>query len=367
MDDLQFKIALNAIPRIGPLLTRRLVAYVGSVEGVFSEKKQHLEKIPGIGSVKAAGFEPQKLLKEAETELEYVRKHNIRALFYLDEDFPKRLCECEDGPVLLYAKGDVNFNADKVVSIVGTRKASSRGKSVTEEMVSHLAVNYPEIIIVSGLAYGIDIAAHRAAMDQGVRTVAALGHGLGFMYPAAHRNYAEKMVREGALVTEFASNRKPDAGNFVSRNRIIAGLADASIIVESAEKGGALITADLANSYNRDVFAVPGRPDDHYSRGCNQLIKLNRAALAETGADIEKAMRWYPKKADKKYQQKELFTDMKPEERSVMEYLQENGDSALDQLSLSLDIPVPVLSAMLLGMEFNGLVTPLPGKYFRRN
>ncbi|MBN1953327.1 MAG: DNA-processing protein DprA [Bacteroidales bacterium] len=367
MDDLQFKIALNCIPQIGPLLTRRLIAYVGSVEGVFKEKKQHLEKIPGIGTVKARGFNPCQLLKEAEEELKYVNKHSISVLFYLDDIFPNRLGECEDGPIILYVKGVANFNAAKVISMVGTRKATPGGKALTEEIVAFLAANHPEMLFVSGLAYGIDITAHKAALDAQVETVAVMGHGFEYLYPASHRQLAEKIAGRGALVTEFQSRRKPEAGNFVSRNRIIAGLADATLIIESAEKGGALITADLANSYNRDVFAVPGRPGDYYSKGCNELIKTNRAALAESGADIEKAMRWSIPKKNQAVQQKLALTDLKAEEKLVLDYLGEKGETALDQLSYELDIPVHVLSGILLQMEFKSWISSLPGKCYRRN
>lgn len=263
--------------------------------------------------------------------------------------------------------GKVDFNAEKVISLVGTRKATSYGKGVTEEIIRFLGEHYPDILIVSGLAYGIDITAHKIALDSNLKTIAALGHGFEYMYPSAHRSYARKIPLQGALVTEFHSLRRPDPGNFVSRNRIIAGLADATIIIESAKKGGALITADLANSYNRDVFAVPGRNTDTYSNGCNQLIRLNRAALVECGADVESGMSWIRKEPSEQAVQKDLFYDLNPEEKSILTYLDQNGDSALDIISMSVNIPVSRLSASLLSLEFNGFVKPLPGKYYRRN
>jgi DNA processing protein len=367
MEELRYKIALSIIPKIGPLLARRLVAYTGGVEAVFREKKRMLEKIPGIGQFKAALIYTDELLKAAEQEVEYIQREGIKALFYLDTDYPPRMRECEDAPVIMYVKGNGFFDAQKVISIVGTRSASEYGKRCTEEIVGFLAGRYPEIVIVSGLAYGIDITAHKAALKHNLTTVAALAHGFEYMYPPLHSSYAKKIMKEGALITEFKSDRKPDPGNFISRNRIIAGLADATIIVESAEKGGALITADLANSYNRDVFAIPGRSNDTYSRGCNNLIKANKAALVECGADIELALGWIHEKNRPHSIQRSLFAELTTEEEKILKFLSEHGDSALDEISVLLHIPVAKVSASLLNMEFSGLVRPLPGKYFRKN
>jgi DNA processing protein len=366
MNELQMKIALTMIPQMGPKLVRRLVSYAGSIEEVFKEKKKFLEKIPGIGEIRASLFDVQKLLPEAEKELCYIRKEGITPLFYLDKDYPLRLRECEDAPVMLYVKGPADFNVPKVISIVGTRNASEYGKSCTEEVVSHLAAQYPDLLIVSGLAYGIDITAHKAALKNNLKTVAVLGHGLRYIYPALHGNYAKRIITEGALITEFHSECKPEAGNFVSRNRIIAGLADATLIVESAVKGGALITADLASSYNRDVFALPGRSVDKFSGGCNSLIKQNKAALIETGYDIEYAMGWDHEKKKSDPLQKLLFIQLKPEEEKIIRFLQGKTDQHLDEISISLGIPVALVSAMLLNLEFNGLIKSLPGKYYRK-
>jgi DNA processing protein len=366
MEELQYKIALSIIPKIGPLLARRLVAYTGGVEAIFREKKRILEKVPGIGQFKASLINTDELLKAAEQEVEYILREGITALFYLDADYPARLRECEDAPVILYLKGDGHFNTDKVISIVGTRSASDYGKSCTEEIVGYLAERYPEIVIVSGLAYGIDITAHKAALKYKLSTIAALGHGFEFMYPSLHASHAKKILGQGALITEFKSDRKPDPGNFISRNRIIAGLADVTIVIESAEKGGALITADLANSYNRDVFAIPGRGNDTYSKGCNNLIKTNRAALAEGGADIELALGWIHEKKGPSSVQRSFFVELTSDETKVMNFLNEHGDSAIDEISVVLGIPVAKVSASLLNMEFSGLVRPLPGKYFRK-
>lgn len=356
------------IPQMGPRLVRRLVAYAGGVEAVFSEKKRGISKIPGIGAGKASLFDKDKILEKAARELEIVEKRKIKTRFYLDKDFPVRLRECEDAPILLFCKGDVDFNAQQVLSIVGTRKATDYGRSVTEEIIAYLASNFPDILIVSGLAYGIDILAHRAALKHKLKTIAALGHGLDYIYPAVHRKEAHKIVEQGALVTEFPSNHKAEPGNFVSRNRIIAGLADATLVVESAEKGGALITADLANSYNRDVFAVPGKAIDHSSRGCNGLIKNNKAALAENGKDIELAMGWTVINSVKKnlIQQRSLFMELSGDEQSIMQFLAANEIAMLDEICYSLSMPIHKVSSTLLNLEFNGLVRSLPGKQYQK-
>jgi DNA processing protein len=366
MDELQLKIALSQIPKIGPILVRRLVAYTGGIEAVFKEKKHILSKIPGIGESKASLIDANLLLRDAEEEIRIIEKEKISAFFYLDKNYPMRLRECEDAPVIMYVKGNADFNASKVISIVGTRSASEYGKTCTEEIVSYLAKCFPELIVVSGLAYGIDIAAHKSALKCNVKTVAVLGHGLSFVYPALHSKYTKKIIEQGALVSEFNFHQKPEPGNFVSRNRIIAGLADATIVVESAEKGGALITADMANSYNREVFAIPGRSNDAYSKGCNNLIKLNKAALAENGADIESALGWIKEREKPSTIQKTLFTELTQEEEKIIELLTGQTGVALDQISRTLDLPVSKVSANLLNLEFNGLVRSMPGKIYTR-
>ena len=366
MEDIQLKIALSIIPKIGPVLVRRLVAYTGGIEAVFREKKHVLSKIPGIGEAKAALINPSILLNEAEAEIKYIEKEGIKAYFYLDKNYPLRLKECEDAPVIFYSQGDTDFNAAKIISIVGTRNASENGKITTEEIVKYLSDNFPEIIVVSGLAYGIDIASHKAALKYDVNTIAVLGHGLSFLYPAIHRKYARKIVNQGALVTEFRYEQKPEPGNFVSRNRIIAGLADATLVVESAEKGGALITADMANSYNREVFAIPGRSNDPYSKGCNNLIKLNKAALVECGADLEFAMGWHKELKKPGTIQKSIFISVSQDEEKILNLLTGHEGIALDQISRTLEIPVSKVSANLLNLEFNGLVRSLPGKMYSR-
>ncbi len=364
MDDIQLKIALSIIPKVGPRLVRRLVSYSGGYAEVFNKKKSQFEKIPGIGGGKASFIDYDKLMKEAEKELALLKKYAIKTFFYLDNDYPIRLRECEDGPIILYYQGDVDFNATKILSIVGTRKATEYGKLCTDEIVSYLASGYPELVIVSGLAHGIDITAHKAALKNNLKTIAVLGHGLQFTYPSLHARYLKIISEQGAILTEFSYETKPDPGNFVSRNRIIAGLADATVVIESGEKGGALITADIANSYNRDVFAVPGRGTDNYSKGCNNLIKSNKAILAENGIDIESSIGWRQDNNRLEAIQRTIFQKLSPDEENILCIITEQKEMYLDEISIALNMPVSKVSACLLNLEFSGLVRGLPGKCF---
>jgi len=307
--NLKYKIAITLIPGIGSITAKKLIAYVGSIEGVFKEKLTNLLKIPGIGKNLANEIYSQDVIGKAEEEIKFIEKYNISCLFYLDDDYPNRLKHCEDSPVTLFVKGNCNFNTPKILSIVGTRSATSAGKQICTNIIADLVKNHPDILIVSGLAYGIDIAAHKASLVNNIKTVAVLGHGLDSIYPSVHKIIATKIVKQGALISEFLSKTIIDKNNFVKRNRIIAGISDATLVVESGIKGGSLITANIANSYNRDVFAVPGRIDDKYSEGCNFLIKTNRAALVENASDINYMLGWESSKSEKRIIQKELFTN----------------------------------------------------------
>jgi DNA processing protein len=362
--DLKYKIGIGLIPKIGPVLTKRLIAYTGSIEAIFHEKKRVLAKIPGIGEKLTQYLINQEVLERAETEIEYISRNNIKALFYLDKEYPERLKNCEDAPVILFIKGEVDLNNDKVVSIVGTRNATAYGREKCNQLVTDLAERKHNPLIISGLAYGIDICAHKASLRNGLKTAAVLGHGLTFIYPAMHRAISHEIVEHGALISDFVSDQKPEPGNFIKRNRIIAGLADATIVVESGERGGALITADIANSYNRDVFAFPGRIGDKYSTGCNKLIKTNKAALIESVNDLEYIMGWQMNEL-KKTAQKQLFVQLSPDEEKIVKNLQEKGDLSIDQLCVSCEMPVSKVSALLLNLEFSGVVQCLPGKLYR--
>jgi len=358
------RIALGMIPGVGDITARKLVSYTGSLEAVFNESHRSLTRIPGVGGSLAKAVSGRAYLEAAEKEAEFIAKHKIRVYFYLDDDYPYRLRQCDDSPVTFYYKGSADLNAPRILSVVGTRNATRRGRETCQKIMAGLALHFPDIVIVSGLAYGIDIAAHNAAMSNGLATIAVLGHGLKTIYPSLHTSVARSMVTNGGLVTDFPSEILPERNNFIKRNRIIAGLADATLIIESGIKGGALITADIAASYNRDVMAVPGRTDDQWSAGCNALIKCNKAALVERHEDIEYLLGWKPATLAAP-SQKAIFAEMTENEKKVFEIIREQGDQSVDQLALTLGIPVYRLSTTLLQMELAGLITPCPGNLYR--
>lgn len=364
-DSLRYKIGISLIPKIGPILTKRLIAYSGSLEGVFHEKKTNLLKIPGFGEIIVKQLKNTEVLDLADKEIEYIQKNNITPLFYLDADYPTRLRQCEDAPVIIYVNGNTKINRPKTLSIVGTRNATEYGKELCNKLVEGLAKDHKDILIISGLAYGIDICAHKAALKNNLDTIAVLGHGLATIYPSTHAAIARQIIDQGALITEFTSSEIPEAPNFVKRNRIIAGLADATLVVESGEKGGALITADIANSYNRDVFAFPGRTTDKCSSGCNKLIKTNKAALVEDYKDFEYIMGWMVNKKQEATQ-KVLFIELNDEEKLVMDLLEKNAELSIDQIAITCNIPVSKISYLLINLEFNGLVKCLPGKVYKK-
>ena len=362
--ELKYKIALSMLPGIGGVLARNLLAYTGNVEDVFKSSLNTLIKIPGIGEGNARRILQSNVLGRAEKEIEFIEKHSIKATFYTDPDFPRRLRTCIDAPVIIYTKGTMNLDEQRVVSIVGTRNSTDYGKQVIDELVKSFSERGYKILIVSGLAYGIDIYAHRAALKYDLSTVGVVAHGLDRLYPALHRETAKKMQENGGLLSDFPSQTKIDPQNFIKRNRIIAGLADATIVVESAEKGGALITADIASSYNRDVFAYPGRAGDTYSKGCNQLIRNNGADLIEGIEDLEFFMGW-EKKEEKQAVQSSLFIELNENEQKVVDLLQKEGELFIDQISASIELPVSRVSAMMLTLEFKNVIAALPGKMYR--
>ncbi|MCX6262193.1 MAG: DNA-processing protein DprA [Bacteroidia bacterium] len=361
---LKHKIALGLIPRIGDINARKLVAHFGSVEAVFHEPYRTLTKIPGIGSGLAKYICDRSYLEAAEKEAEYVTRHSIRTFFYLDNDYPFRLRQCDDSPVVFFFKGNCDLDASKILSVVGTRSATPRGKEMCDKIISGLAAGHPDLVIISGLAYGIDIASHKAALSNNLPTIAVLANGLKTIYPSIHTSTADAMLKNGGLLTDFLSDALPERNNFIKRNRIIAGLSDATLVVESGVKGGALITADIAGSYNRDVFAVPGRPEDQWSAGCNSLIKSNKAAMAESSDDIEFFFDWKPEKS-KPPIQRTLFSEMTDTEKMIFDLLSKENELTIDSIRRTLDLPVYKLSAMLLQMEFKGLIKCYPGNLYR--
>jgi DNA processing protein len=361
---LEYKIALGQIPRIGDISARKLVAFFGSVEAVFLEPVRSMMKIPGIGETLARNICDRSYLDAAKREAEFVSKYNIKTYFYLDVDYPYRLGQCEDSPVVFFYKGNTDLNAGKILSIVGTRSATIRGREICEKIISTLAARHGDLLIVSGLAYGIDIAAHKSALKHGLPTVGVLGTGLKTIYPSLHRSTAEEMVKQGGLISDFLSDTPPDRNNFIKRNRIIAGLADATLVVESGAKGGALISADIAASYNRDVLAVPGRVNDQFSVGCNNLIKNNKAAMVESASDIEYLLNWTFQEKEKP-QQKKIFSELSPDEELIAMLLTEMGEADTDTIHRSSGIPVFKLSQILLQLELKEIVKFSPGNIYR--
>lgn len=360
---LKHKIALGLIPRIGDINARKLVAHFGSPEALFAEPYRNLVRIPGVGDTLARYITDRSYIAEAEEEAEYVTKHDIRTYFYLDADYPYRLRQCDDSPVVFFFRGECDLDSHKILSVVGTRNATQRGKELCTAIIGELAAGYPDLVIVSGLAYGIDIAAHKAALAVNLASIGVLAHGIKTVYPDIHTSVAHSMLAKGGLLTDFSSGTLPERNNFLKRNRIIAGIADATLVVESGIKGGALVTADIAASYNRDVFAVPGRPGDVWSAGCNNLIRTNKAALVESAGDIEYFLGWKPEKS-KPAVQRTLFSDLDDSEKQVFELLSAEGELTIDAICRTLDIPVHRLSPLLLQMEFKGVVRFCPGNVY---
>jgi DNA processing protein len=354
-------LALHLVPGIGDRLFRQLISYVGSASQVFNIPKGKLTKVPGIGPVAADAIHQKQTFDLAEKEIKKAGKEQVEILFYIDPSYPTRLKPIEDAPVVLYLKGNINLNVQKIVAIVGTRKATAYGKEFVENFMEGLVVHKP--LVVSGLAYGIDIHAHKLALKHNLNTVGVLGSGIDVIYPSAHKDIAKKMLSGGGLLTENPLGTKPDAHNFPARNRIIAGLCDALIVVEAAETGGALITADIANAYNKDVFALPGNYNQEYSSGCNKLIKTNKASLITSIKDLEYVMNW---SVENHSQTKhiELF-DLNPDEKLIVEAIQSKANAmAIDELTIKTSLSPGVLANNLLTLELKNVVKVLPGKMF---
>ena len=368
-NSLLYNIGITVLPGVGSVTAKSLIAYCGSAEALFSEKKSRLEKIPGVGTIMSntiCNSAIQKdALERAEKEIRYIEKERITPLFFTDAAFPKRLKECIDSPVMLYTKGAMNLNAERIISIVGSRKATTYGKKICEQLVDAFAPY--NVLILSGLAYGIDICAHRTALKNKLSTVGVLAHGLDNLYPAEHRSTAQKMLENGGLATEFMSNTKMNPEYFPRRNRIVAGASDATVVIEATVKSGALITAEIANSYDRDVFAIPGRLDDSSSVGCNLLIRANKAMLMQSAEDVIRAMSWDVKSKKPTHTQQELFASLSPEEETLVKILKEKEKTHVDDISHSSGLAMSRTAALLLNLEFSGVVKSLPGKLYVLN
>ena len=353
--------------RSGSVGAKRLIEYVGSAQAVFEQRKEIPTLLAGIGGKIVDALDCPEAWERARREYEFIEKNHITCLTWTDEAFPSRLRECEDAPTVLFFKGETNLNALRIVSMVGTRHATNYGRELCDTFVRDLQALCPDVLIVSGLAYGIDINAHRAALAHQLPTVAVLAHGLDRIYPAMHRSTAVQMLQHGGLLTEFLSETNPDRHNFVRRNRIVAGMADATLVVESALKGGSLITADIAGSYNRDCFAFPGKVGDELSLGCNQLIHDNKATLLLSAEDFVNAMGWedahQPKKAEAV--QRHLFLDLSSDEQRVVDILSKQGEQQINSLVVAADIPVHKMTALLFELEMKGAVRALAGGVFK--
>jgi DNA processing protein len=362
-NELLHQLALTLIPNIGDVQAKILIQHFGEASAIFKAKQFALEKIEGIGIVRAKSIKEFNDFHIAEKELEFIDKYNIKTFFLTDKDYPQRLLNCYDSPTLLFYKGTADLNASKIVAIVGTRTNTEYGKQFTEKLVKDLSEQ--NITIISGLAFGIDAMAHKAAIKNDLPTVGVVGHGLDKIYPSDHAGLAKEMIKNGGgILSEFFSGTKPDKHNFPLRNRIVAGVSDATILVETNIKGGSMITGNLANAYNRDVFAVPGRITDSKSSGCNHLIKYNKAILLTDAEEILEVMGWKERKTKTK-KQKELFIELSQEEKQVVQLLQEKETVSIDEINLSSGLSSSTIAAAILNLELQNVVASLPGKMYK--
>lgn len=366
-EQLRYRIALAGVKGMNRLLAETLVELTGDVSAFFTLSQRELTELTGWNSTLFSEVERGKALLSATNEISFIRKNNITPLFFTDADYPQRLLECDDAPLMLYYKGNTSLQVPRVVSIVGTRHATPYGKNFVDTLVRDLADACPDTLIVSGLAYGVDVAAHRAALRYGLPTVGVLAHGLNTIYPAQHRNTAVEMLGNGGLLTEYTSSQATHRGFFLARNRIVAGLADAVVVVESGIKGGSLFTATIAGDYHRDVFALPGRVGDISSMGCNNLIRQNKAALLTCADDLIEAMGWGNRREQPSQTTLtvERGVDLTAEEQRIMQYLSLNGEGQINRMAVELNTPIATLSATLVELEFKGCVVAFPGGVYR--
>ncbi len=362
-NDLLYQIALSLIPNIGDVHAKALINIYGDAQSVFKATKKELENLDGIGSVRASSIKSFNNFQSSEAEILFLEKYKISPVFITDKKYPQRLLNCYDSPALLYYRGIADLNCSKIIAVVGTRNHTEYGKTICEKFIEELAVE--NILVVSGLAFGIDTIAHKAAIKNNLSTVAVLAHGLDRIYPSQNKQLAKHMIEQGGLLTEFISNTNPDKQNFPKRNRIVAGISDAVIVMETGIKGGSLITAELGNSYNKDVFAIPGRVNDSKSEGCNYLIKNNKASLINSADDFLEMMNWKPaeKKAIKK--QRELFIELTEDEKIVVAILQNQESIQIDELYFKSGLSSSATAAALLMLEMQGIVASMPGKIYK--
>ena len=365
--ELLYQLALTEVPHIGCVHAKILAHEFGTAENIFRAKFHQLEKIEGLGEVRARSIKRFTDFSKAENEIKFIEKYKIKPLFLTDKSYPQRLLNCYDSPTLLFYKGDADLNASKIVAVIGTRNHTEYGRQQTEKLIKDLSSQ--KILIVSGMAFGIDAIAHKACLKNELRTVGVLGHGLDQIYPPDHSNLAKDMVKYGGgLLAEFRSNTKPDKHNFPTRNRIVAGMSDATVVIETKERGGSMITAELANGYNKDVFALPGKVTDNKSAGCNFLIRNNKAMLLTDAEELVEVMGWEEKSQKSKVKsQKELFIELSQEEKIIVEILKEKDLIHIDELNLKTGLSSSTIAAAILNLELQGVVSTLPGKLYKLN
>lgn len=361
-----YDVALSLVPGVGCLSSKQLISYCGSAENVFTTPKGKLLKVPGVGSKIVDIINNKEHFEAAEKQLLLAEQYKVKIYSYTNPEFPERLKNIFDAPSVIYYKGNVNLNSAKMIAVVGTRNATTYGTTVTENIVEIIAAQHPDAIIVSGLAYGIDIITHRACVAHHLQTVGVMGNGMDKIYPAVHKDLAYKMMENGGVLTEYSFGTKADAFHFPARNRIVAGMTDATIVVEAAAKGGALITAELANSYDREVFAVPGNLNAKYSEGCNLLIGQNKARIFTSVEQLEKELNWDKVGAVKRKVTNTLDLSVFPmQQQQILKGLMEYGEIQMDELSWKINIPINNLASQLLALEFEGYIKALPGKRFK--
>ncbi|MFN7100278.1 MAG: DNA-processing protein DprA [Flavobacterium sp.] len=359
--DLFYLLALQRVEGVGDIMAKKLLTHLGSAEAIFNTKSSQLAAIDGVGAMLLKSIKDKTVFAKAQKELDFIKENNITTAFFQDTNYPERLKQCVDSPLLLFSSGNINLNNRRMISIVGTRQITAYGTEFCRRLIADLAPLDP--VIVSGFAYGVDIVAHQLAVEHNLQTIGVVAHGLNQIYPKTHKKYVAAVEQNGGFMTEFWSSSNPDKENFVRRNRIVAGMCEATIVIESAERGGSLITATMANDYNRDVFAVPGRVTDKYSQGCNNLIKTQKANVLTSAADLVYILNWDIHKEVKPVQ-KQLFVELDPDEQKVYDYLLKTGKELLDIIALQCDLPIYKISGMLLNMELKGVIRPLPGKLF---
>ncbi|MCX2681205.1 DNA-processing protein DprA [Galbibacter sp. EGI 63066] len=362
--ELFFLLALQHAHNVGDVTAKKLLHHCGNAEAIFNEKSGNLVKIERIGRLTIKNVLDKENLYAAEKELEYLREENIKVCAYNEESYPEKLKHCIDGPILLFGKGNMEYSnpRQRILSVVGTRQITSYGNAFCEQFIEDIAPFNP--IIVSGFAYGVDICAHKAAIKNELQTIGCLAHGLNQLYPKAHKKYVDQVEQNGGFLTDFWSSDDLDPKNFLRRNRIVAGMSEATVVIESAHKGGSLVTADIAASYHRDVFAVPGRAQDKYSEGCNNLIKSQQAHMLTSAADLVYLLGWELEEAETPTVQKQLFVELEATEQKIYDYLTKKGKELLDVIALDCEMPVHKLTSTLLAMEMKGVIRPLPGKLF---